>query len=167
MVIKLDDIKTKADLDAYAAKVLAVYSDPEDPNDFSIPRSVIRPNDKRVAILLDFNISFRSERLEIIVGVYDLDSEGNPIYAKSLKPYEEVIEATEFSYVDIQTGEVTAEEDMDPNKTYVPEFTFYLMYAKTNVMYTLQNQNYIEGVGIDLFKMIARNISISKKLQSA
>lgn len=174
--MNLYDIKTKEDLKDYADKKLVVYSDPLDEQgnpiqgEFTIPRNPLRPNSHRAAALLDVEISLRRDEVKLVVGVYDLDSNGDPIYANSIKPYETDIVATDFGFVDPTTGLVVEEADMDQELKeqgfYIPEFTFYLLYTKTNKMYVLDNQTntYLETVGVNLWQLFKRNISVSKKM---
>lgn len=87
---------------------------------------------KRAVALFDFNASFRDKNIQLVCGIYELDSDGNPIISKSLRPYEELIIATNSKEVDIETMDVVPKEQQVSGKTYLGEFDAYVMLTKTS-----------------------------------
>jgi hypothetical protein len=72
-----------------------------------------------------------------VVGVYELDSNGEPINSKSLKPYEDTITATNSYIVDTYTPDldIVSPEDILPDQPegrYIGEFDAYVYYTKNN-----------------------------------
>ena len=116
------DLNTKEKLDAYGDKFLVVKE--------GISPSEVTGFNRAVA-LLDFNTNFRNQTIVLVVGIYELDVDGEPIITKSLKPYEDVIIGSNGTLVDIETMEVLSNEDeKDSNKTYMGEFDAYLALTK-------------------------------------
>lgn len=117
------NFNTKADLDQWAIDCLVV-------TDGIAPSPVTGYN--RAIALLQFNAEFTKRQVVLYVGVFELDEQGNPIVSRSLKPYEEIVVADNGQEVDIETLEITAQEDQDPNKTYMGEYDAYVYITKNN-----------------------------------
>jgi hypothetical protein len=121
----LYSLDTRAKLNAYGSKVLLVTED--------IEVSSVTGKDRAVA-LFHFNANFQQESITLVVGVYELDTQGEPIISQSLKPYEESIVATNGYMVDMQTEglEVVAQEDMVEGGVYMGEYDAYIYITKNN-----------------------------------
>lgn len=117
------DFNTKADLDQWAIDCLVVKN--------GIAVSPVTGFNRAIALLL-FNAEFIRKQIILYVGVFELDTLGNPITSKSLKPYEDMVIANNDQEVDIETLVVTAKEDQDPNKTYMGEYDAYIYITKNN-----------------------------------
>ena len=123
--MNLYSLDTRAKLDAYGQKVLLVTED--------IQPSAVTGNDRAVA-LFHFNSNFLQESITLVVGVYELDENGEPINTKSLKPYEDTITATNEYVVDITDPElnVVDPEDMVEGVEYMGEYDAYIYITKNN-----------------------------------
>ncbi len=121
----LYSLDTREKLDAYGSKVLLVTED--------IQVSPVTGKDRAVA-LFHFNANFQQQSITLVVGVYELDAQGEPIISQSLKPYEESIVATNGYMVDMQTEglEVVAQEDMVEGGVYMGEYDAYIYITKNN-----------------------------------
>lgn len=121
----LYSLDTRAKLDAYGSKVLLVTE--------NIQVSPVTGKDRAVA-LFHFNADFLNKSLTLVVGVYELDKNGEPINSKSLKPYEEMIIATNNVEVDVQTPglDVVTEDDKVEGGIYMGEYDAYVYYTKNN-----------------------------------
>ena len=123
--MNLYNFDTREKLDAYGQAVLLVTED--------ISVSEVTGNNRAIA-LFHFNADFLSKSLTLVVGVYELDAEGEPINSKSLKPYEEMIVATNALEVDLQTPglDVITEEEKVPGGMYMGEYDAYIYFTKNN-----------------------------------
>jgi hypothetical protein len=119
------DLNTKEKLDAYGDKFLVVTEniDPSPVTGFN-----------RAVALLDFNVNLRNQTITLVVGVYELDEDGEPIISKSLKPYEETLVAHNGNTVDMQTEglDIVQEDDKVENGIYMGEFDAYVYITKNN-----------------------------------
>lgn len=119
------DLNTKEKLETYGKEFLVVTEgiSPSELTGFS-----------RAVALLDVNISLRTKTINLVLGVYELDKDGNPIISKSLRPYEEVLVASNSNRVDITTPnfDIVLEEDMVEDVDYVGEFDAYVYLTKNN-----------------------------------
>ena len=124
-MINLYSLDTKEKLDAYGQEALLVTED--------ISVSETTGNSRAIA-LFHFNADFLNKSLTLVVGVYEVDANGEPINSKSLKPYEETIIATNAVEVDIQTPEfvIVTEEDKVEGGTYMGEYDAYVHFTKNN-----------------------------------
>ena len=120
----LNEIKTHADLIEWHEKYLVVRD---------IEDNILTGN-KRAVALFKFEVSLQFEEIKLIVGVYDLDENGNPISSKSVKPYEDIILATNHKQIDISDPnfEIVEKEDQIEGKTYIGEFDAYVYITKNN-----------------------------------
>jgi hypothetical protein len=116
------DFKTKADLDMWATASLVVY-------DVSVSPDT---GNNRAVALMQFNANFDQKEIVLNVGVFELDTQGNPKIGKSLIPYYDYIIASNAYEVDIETMIITPIEDQDPNKTYMGEYDAYIYLTKNN-----------------------------------
>lgn len=123
--MNLYNFDTRAKLDEYGQKVLLVTD--------GIKKSEVTGNDRAIA-LFHFNADFLNKTLTLVVGVYELNEEGEPINSKSLKPYEEMIVATNGLEVDVQTPglDVVTEEDKVEGGIYMGEYDAYIYITKNN-----------------------------------
>jgi hypothetical protein len=124
----LYSLNTRERLDAYGSKVLLVTE--------GIDPSPVTGNDRAVA-LFHFLANFLDESITLVVGVYELDSNGEPIISKSLVPYEDSLIATNTYIVDTYTPglDIIAPEDMledQPEGRYMGEYDAYLKLTKEN-----------------------------------
>ena len=124
----LYSLNTRERLDAYGSKVLLVTE--------GIDPSQITGNDRAVA-LFHFLANFLDESITLVVGVYELDANGEPIISKSLVPYEDSLVATNTYIVDTDTPglDIIAPEDMLPDQPegrYMGEYDAYLKLTKEN-----------------------------------
>jgi hypothetical protein len=121
----LYSLDTREKLDAYGSKVLLVTED--------IDVSSVTGKNRAVA-LFHFNANFQQESITLVVGVYELDAQGEPIISQSLKPYEESIVATNGKQVDMQTPglEIILEEDKVEGGIYMGEYDAYIYITKNN-----------------------------------
>jgi hypothetical protein len=124
----LYSLDTREKLDAYGSKVLLVTE--------GIDPSLVTGNDRAVA-LFHFLANFLDESITLIVGVYELDANGEPIISKSLVPYEDSLVATNTYIVDTYTPglDIIAPEDMledQPEGRYMGEYDAYLKLTKEN-----------------------------------
>lgn len=124
-MINLYNLDTKEKLDAYGQEALLVTED--------ISVSETTGNSRAIA-LFHFNADFLNKSLTLVVGVYELDANGEPINSKSLKPYEELIVATNDTEVDTQTPglELITEEDKVEGGIYMGEYDAYVHFTKNN-----------------------------------
>jgi hypothetical protein len=121
----LYSLDTREKLDDYGSKVLLVTED--------IQVSPVTGKDRAVA-LFHFNANFQQQSITLVVGVYELDAQGEPIISQSLKPYEESIVATNGYMVDMQTPglDVVKPEDMVEGGIYMGEYDAYIYITKNN-----------------------------------
>ena len=121
----LYSLDTRAKLDTYGQEVLLVTED--------IQPSATTGKDRAVA-LFHFNSNFLQKTISLIVGVYELDENGEPINSKSLKPYEDIITATNEYMVDITDPDlnIIAPEDMVEGVNYMGEYDAYIYITKNN-----------------------------------
>jgi hypothetical protein len=117
------NFNTKAALDQWAIDCLVV-------TDGIIPSPTTGYN--RAIALLQFNAEFINRRIVLYVGVFELDTQGNPKIGKSLIPYYDYIIASNAYEVDIETMVITPIEDQDPNKIYMGEYDAYIYITKNN-----------------------------------
>lgn len=123
--MNLFSIKTAADLQAYNQECLVVTED--------INPSTVTGFSRAVA-LFHFNANFLLKELSLIVGVYEIDENGNPIHTKSLIPYEECIVANNSLEVNMlsPTLDVVKPEDKVSNGVYMGEYDAYVYITKNN-----------------------------------
>jgi hypothetical protein len=123
--MNLYNLDTRAKLDTYGQEVLLVTED--------IQPSATTGKDRAVA-LFHFNSNFLQKSITLVVGVYELDENGEPINSKSLKPYEDTITATNEYMVDITDPElnIVDPEDMVEGIEYMGEYDAYIKYTKEN-----------------------------------
>jgi hypothetical protein len=123
--MNLYNLDTRAKLDTYGQEVLLVTED--------IQPSATTGKDRAVA-LFHFNSNFLQKSITLVVGVYELDENGEPINSKSLKPYEDTITATNEYMVDITDPElnIVDPEDMIEGVEYMGEYDAYIKYTKEN-----------------------------------
>ena len=121
--MNLYNFDTREKLDAYGQAILVVTE--------NIQKSSVTGNDRAVA-LFHFNADFLSKTITLVVGVYELNSNGEPIISKSLNPYEEMIVATNGKEVDMnsETLEVVKPDDKEENGFYMGEFDAYIFLTK-------------------------------------
>jgi len=124
----LYSLDTREKLDAYGNKILLVTE--------GIDPSSVTGNDRAVA-LFHFLVNFLDESITLVVGVYELDANGEPINSKSLKPYEDTIVATNTDMVDTYTPglNIIAPEDILPDQPegrYIGEYDAYIKLTKHN-----------------------------------
>jgi hypothetical protein len=122
------NFNTKAALDQWAIDCLVV-------TDGIAPSSVTGNN--RAVALLHFLTNFLDKSITLVVGVYELDANGEPINSKPLKPYEDTIVATNADIVDTYTPglPIVTPEDMLPDQPegrYIGEFDAYVKFTKDN-----------------------------------
>jgi hypothetical protein len=121
------DLNTKEKLDAYGDNFLVIRGE-------SISPAQVTGFDRAV-VLLDFNANFRQKTITLVVGIYELDENGDPIISKSLKPYEDTIIATNGTEVDAETMEIVRnEEDKVEGRTYIGEFDAYIYLTKSGAV---------------------------------
>jgi hypothetical protein len=113
-------------LDAYEQAVLVVTED-------------IKPSEttgnSRAIVLFHFNANFLNKELVLVVGIYELDTNGELI--NSLKPYEDTIVATNTDIVDTYTPglDIIAPENILPDQPegrYMGEYDAYIKLTKHN-----------------------------------
>ena len=124
----LYSLDTREKLDTYGNKILLVTE--------GIDPSSVTGNDRAVA-LFHFLVNFLDESITLVVGVYELDANGEPINSKSLKPYEDTIVATNADIVDTYTPglDIIAPEDILPDQPegrYMGEYDAYIKLTKHN-----------------------------------
>jgi hypothetical protein len=124
-MINLYSLDTREKLDAYGQEALLVTED------ISVSETT---GNSRAITLFHFNADFLNKSLTLVVGVYELDANGEPINSKSLKPYEEMIVATNNVEVDVQTPglDVVTEDDKVEGGIYMGEYDAYVYFTKNN-----------------------------------
>ncbi len=123
--MNLYNFDTRAKLNAYGQEVLLVTED--------ISVSEVTGNNRAIA-LFHFNADFLAKSLTLVVGVYELDENGEPINSKSLKPYEESIVATNALEVDVEAEgfPIVTEDDKVEGGKYMGEYDAYVYYTKNS-----------------------------------
>ena len=143
--MNLYNLDTKEKLNAYGQAVLVVTE--------GINPSEVTGNDRAIA-LFHFNANFLQQTLTLVVGVYELDANGEPIISKSLIPYEESIQGTNSEQVDMDSEElqVVTEDEKIEGGNYMGEFDAYVKITKENP--------------VELWDLFASIIKKSKKINN-
>ncbi|MCO5254216.1 MAG: hypothetical protein M9892_07635 [Bacteroidetes bacterium] len=131
--MNINSIQTREELDQYANDYLVV----------DIADNPITGN-KRKAAFFGMNANILQQTISVHVGVFEIDSEGELINTKALKPYEELLTASNNMTVNPETGE--------PAKEGIGEFDFFVLYTKTN--------------STNLWELFAQRIELSTKLNT-
>lgn len=118
------DINTKEKLAEYNQIALVVTKDIQ-PSEYT--------GNPRAVALLGMETNFLQKEISLHVAIYELDSEGNPIINKVMKPYEELI-STNGSYYNTETGEnmfdTWTEKGLPQPQNVIDAYTYFLTMVK-------------------------------------
>ena len=120
--MNIRDLNTKEKLEEWGNKFLLLTG-----ADGITPSAVT--NFPRAIVLLDFITNLRNKTITLVLGVYELDLDGNPIISQSLMPYEQTLIAHNGILVD-QQGQVVI--DPENPEDYIGEFDFFIHLTKNN-----------------------------------